>query len=455
MEQSLGIKDILNLLFKHKRGIMAICCLAAAVSYGASKTIPKPYVAKAVIMVNPGRESIPISEIGDTRLPGPTPETIINTEMHLITGRELTRNVVNTIGVDNLYPRLAGRNLPASATQELAAIDLSKNLEVQKVAGSNLIEVNFRHENPQIAAKALSALLEGLKDRHVQVFSTANSGFLEEQLKSYQEKLQHSQRVLGRFRQDHQLASEEQGDLLAGKRADLESTLTQETSRLAELEEKLAFLKSRPGVYFTAASELRNQLNLLRRKEQELTQKYKDESQPLSALKDDIRLVEKQLKEQEDNMRNTECFKVESEIKPLRINIDDLKKQIQQVDSKTLTFGKNSVELQDLKREVAANEANYSIYLKKVEEARISENMDERRMTNITIVQRPAVPAVPDGQKRTKVLSVGLLMSLALGFGVAFIFESVSQTFLTPESVEKKLSVPLLATLEHRKNKEV
>jgi uncharacterized protein involved in exopolysaccharide biosynthesis len=175
----------------------------------------------------------------------------------------------------------------------------------------------------------------------------------------------------------------------------------------------------------------------------------------LSALKDDIRLVEKQLKEQEDNMRNTECFKVESEIKPLRINIDDLKKQIQQVDSKTLTFGKNSVELQDLKREVAANEANYSIYLKKVEEARISENMDERRMTNITIVQRPAVPAVPDGQKRTKVLSVGLLMSLALGFGVAFIFESVSQTFLTPESVEKKLSVPLLATLEHRKNKEV
>jgi capsular polysaccharide biosynthesis protein len=46
-------------------------------------------------------------------------------------------------------------------------------------------------------------------------------------------------------------------------------------------------------------------------------------------------------------------------------------------------------------------------------------------------------------------------MSLALGFGVAFIFESVSQTFLTHESVEKKLSVPLLATLEHRKNKEV
>jgi uncharacterized protein involved in exopolysaccharide biosynthesis len=451
MEQSLGIKDVLNLLFKHKGKIVAIFCLAAAVSYGVSKTIPKPYVAKAVIMVNPGRESIPISEVGDTRPPAPTPETIINTEMQLITGRELTRKVVNAIGVDNLYPQLAGRNLTADATQELAAIDLGKNLRVQKVAGSNLIEINFHHENPQIAAKALSALLEGLKDRHVQVFSTVNSGFLEEQLKSYGQKLQASQRALGRFRQDHQLMSEGQGDLLVTRRADLESTLMQDTSKLAELQEKVAFLKSRPGVYFTATSELRNQLNLLRRKEQEFIQKYNDGSQPLTALREEIKFVEKQLREQEDNMRNTECFNIESEMKPLQVAIDSLKTQIRQVDGKTLTFGKNSVELEDLKREVAANEANYAMYVKKVEEARISENMDERRMTNIAIVQRPSVPAVPDGQKRTKVLSVGLLMSLVLGFGVAFIFESVPQTFSTPESVEKKLSVPLLATLEHKK----
>ncbi len=451
MEQSLGIKGVLNLIFKHKWKIVIIICLAAAASFGVSEAIPKPYVAKAVIMVNPGRESTPISEVGDMRLPGPTPETIINTEMQLITGRELTRKVVNVIGVDSLYPRLAGRNLPPNAAQELAAIDLSKDLKVQKVAGSNLIEVNFHHENPQIAAKALSVLLEGLKERHVQVFSTTNSGFLGEQLKSYEEKLQRAQRALGKFRQDHQIASEEQGDLLVTKRSDLESTLTQDTSRLAELQEKLAFLKGRPGVYFTASSELRNQLNLLRRKEQELTAKYKDESPSLVTVRDDIRLVEKQLREQEDNMRNTECFKVESEIRPLQLKIEALRRQMQEVDGRTLTFGRNSVQLEDLKREVAANEANYSIYLKKVEEARISENMDERRMTNITIVQRPSVPAVPDGKKRTRVLSVGLLMSLALGLGVAFIFESVPQTFSTPESVERKLSVPLLAALEHKK----
>ncbi len=455
MEQNPGVRDVINLFFKHKRKIVTIFCLAAAASYGVSKTIPRPYIAKAVIMVNPGRESTPLAEVGETRPPALTPETIINTEMQLIAGRELTRKVVAAIGVDNLYPRLPRNDVPANRTQELAVIEFSENLKVQNVSKSNLIEVDFQHENPYIAAKALSALVEGLKDRHLQVFSRLNSGFLEEQLESYEEKLRNSQRALGRFRQEHQLASEEQGELLATKRADVDSTLTQETGRLAELHQKLEFLKTRPGVYFTSASELRSQLNLLRRKEQELSRKYNDGSQPLIALRDDIRVVEKQLKEQEDNMRSTECFKVESEIKPLQLKIANLKTQVQQVESETLTFGKNSVQLQDLKREVAANEANYEIYLKKVEEARISENMDERRITNITIVQRPSVPVIPDVQKRQKVLGIGLLMSLALSFGAAFIFEFLPQTFSTPESVERRLSVPVLATLEHRKIKEV
>ena len=71
MEQNFSIREILNLLFKHKLKIVAVFFLAAAVSYGVSQTIPRRYVAKAVIMVNQGREFIPISEVGDTKLEGP------------------------------------------------------------------------------------------------------------------------------------------------------------------------------------------------------------------------------------------------------------------------------------------------------------------------------------------------------------------------------------------------
>jgi uncharacterized protein involved in exopolysaccharide biosynthesis len=455
VEQNFSIRDIINLLFKHKLKIVFVFLLAAAVSYGVSQTIPRRYVAKAVIMVNQGREFIPISEVGDTKLEGPSQETIIGAEMQLITGRELTGKVVDSIGPLNLYPLLL-KDRPGPALRDMALTEFGKDLQVQNSAArSNLIEIDLQNENAQIAAKALSALLEGLKDRHLEVFSKVRSGFLEEQLKAYEQKLQGSQRALARFRQEHQLANEEQGSLLVNQRTDLDTAFTKDTGKLAELREQLAFVKTRPGIYFTASSELRSQLNQLRRKEQELSQKYNNEAQPLVVLRDDIGLVEKQLKEQEDYLRNVECFKIESEIRPLQLRIDGLKQQMDHIDRQTLTYGKDSVELQDLKREVASNEANYEIYLKKVEEARIQDNMDERRMTNIAVVQQPSVPALPDGRKRQKALNMGLLFSLALGLGVAFVFEYAPQTLSTPESVERKLNVPLLATLEHRKNREV
>ena len=324
MENNLGPREILGLLFKHKYKMLAVFLFTVLAAFAVVMQSPKYYSAKAIIMVNFGREFVPISEVGDMRLPPPSQEAIISTEIQLIAGRDLADKVLTDVGLEKLYPGLGDKG--SAATRELALQEFSKKLHVINVSRSNLMEIEFRHENPHIASQTLSVLLDGLKDRHLQVFSTVNSGFLEEQLKSYQEKLQNSQRALGRFRQEHQLASEGQGDLLVAKRVDLESTLTQDQSRLAELQEKLGFLKSRPGVYFTANSELRNQLNLLRRKEQELSRKYKDASPPLVTVRDDIRLVEKQLKEQEDNMRNTECFKVESEIRPLQLKIDSPEK---------------------------------------------------------------------------------------------------------------------------------
>ena len=79
------------------------------------------------------------------------------------------------------------------------------------------------------------------------------------------------------------------------------------------------------------------------------------------------------------------------------------------------------------------------------------ENMDERRMTNITIVQRPSVPTAPVVLNEQKILRGGFLAAIMLSLGVAFCFEFLPQTFPTPESVERKLRVPLLAALEHRK----
>jgi len=447
--QNIGLREIMNLLFKHKYLIVGIFLLLAVATYVTARWSPVKYSSKAVIMVNAGREFVPIPEVGDMRLPGPSQEAIINTEMELIMGRDLSALVVHSVGADKLFPELAGKTLDR-ADYESAAQRFGSALEVRNIGKSSLIEIYYKHDDPQVSTRALSVLVEKLKERHLQVFSKTNSPFLQEQLQAYETRLVDSQRRLAAFREAHRLPAEDEGGLLLRQRTELDIQSVQEQSKLGELQQRMAFLKARPAVLFVSGSDLRTQLNTLKRKEQEQAQKFNDGSDQMIALRADIQLVEKQLKEQVDNEKAAERIKIESEIKLTEMRVASLRQQLQQADGKIQAFVRNTAHLQELGREVAANDSNYQIYLKKAEEARISENMDQKKMTNITVVQQPSIPVTPDAEERNRIMQMGLLIAVCLSFGTAFVVEFVPQTFTTPETVRRRLGVPVLATLAHR-----
>jgi polysaccharide biosynthesis protein PslE len=185
-QQSFNIRDFLTIFFKHKYKIFISFLVIGAVTcvIGFLYT-PKLFVARAVIMVKFGREFIQVSEVGTAQPPNINQEAIINTEMQILTGRDLIAKVVNAIGEEELFPELKKQSVPLDARRELAMLNFRQNVFVNPVKGSNLIEVYFRNDNPRIAARAVNALVEYLKDKHLQVFSDSKSSFLEAQLKDY------------------------------------------------------------------------------------------------------------------------------------------------------------------------------------------------------------------------------------------------------------------------------
>jgi uncharacterized protein involved in exopolysaccharide biosynthesis len=453
MGGNFGLRDALRIFFKHKYKMVVVFLLVAAGAYIMARQTPQFFKAKAVIMVNLGREFVPIPEVTDMRVPAPSHEAIMNTERELITGRELTSTVISTMGIENVYPESTKNKLTPEQRQEIAVQKFSKSIQAKRVGGSNMIEVYFQSDNPKFAADALRALIESLKDRHLQVFRNVNFPFLQEQLAFCAEKLQDAQNRLAGFKQANKMFSgDEHGNALVGQRIQLNTQLMQETSRLSELKQKLHFVKSRPAIFYTNTGELRTQLNILRRKEQDLAQKFRDESTVILAVRDDIRLVEQQLNDQEKHLRDAEYYKIEADIKAVEIRVASLTEQIRRLDGEIHGIGRSSVELQDLKRQVAENESNYRIYLKKVEEARISDNMDQKRMTNITIVQEPSVPSHPVGPNRQKTFNMGLLAALLFSVAIGVAFEYIPQVFQTPDAVVQRLKIPLLATIDHRES---
>jgi uncharacterized protein involved in exopolysaccharide biosynthesis len=106
----------------------------------------------------------------------------------------------------------------------------------------------------------------------------------------------------------------------------------------------------------------------------------------------------------------------------------------------------DSVEQQDLMRTAKAEEDNYLLYLRKREEARIGDALDERRILNVAILEPPVAPALP---AHSVLLYFLLAFGLAMAFSVALAFttEYFDPTIRTPDEACGLLKVPVLAWL--------
>lgn len=449
-QQGYSLRDLLTILFKHRyKVLIPFLVIALGTVIVAMLWSPKQYVARAVLMVKFGREFMPVSELPGQDRPGINQEAIINTEMQILTGSDLARKLLEVAGVYNLYPELAKLSERGPAVQELASIEFRQNLIVKPVARTNLLEVYYRHDNPVIAAKAVNQLVDLFQERHLEVFSGNRTPFLEEQEKVYQSKLKESESRLTDFRQKHEVyALDQQKTLLIKQQADLDTQLKTEESKIKELQERYKYWKNRNNIVNDlVANTIRNQINASELKEQQLLQKYTETSRLVQEVRRDIELGKAQLRKQEDDVRKVNLATIESELNPLLVKVRNLKAQVAELDGKIRGIDQREAQLHELTREVATNESNYQIYTKKSEEARISEDLDRRKMTNIQVIERASIPLLPMQVDKKKIYGIGFFLAVAFPLALAFASEILPQGLTIPRHAEKKLGLPLLIAI--------
>jgi uncharacterized protein involved in exopolysaccharide biosynthesis len=145
-----------------------------------------------------------------------------------------------------------------------------------------------------------------------------------------------------------------------------------------------------------------------------------------------------------------EMMKTQAELSSQEAKTSSLHIQISQLDREIQTLDLRENALQDLKRELAANERNYKTYLEKVEEALISDDLNRLKMTNISVIQSAIVPAKPIKPKKALNIALGIILGAVSGLGLAFFSEYMNQGLSTPESAEKRLGLPVLGTVPYK-----
>jgi uncharacterized protein involved in exopolysaccharide biosynthesis len=387
---SRGPRDFLTILFKHRSKVSLIFLASVLAATIWSFLIPPTYEAKSILMVKIGGEYVNRPEVGDSRaLMLLQLEEVVNSEIRILSSRELIEKVLTTLKVETVYPDLATSPPSTMPPLQAAVLAFGKKLTVEGVRKSNVIEVAFRHKDPRVAARAVNLLVDYYKEKHLQVFSDPKSSFPGTQLAVYETNLKESETRMEAFKRKNRVFSPD--------------------------EQRSLLLKQ-----------------------------YQEEKLLLQNTREEIRLVKVSLKEQETG------DVTRADLRSLNAKAAAQARRLGTLENEIRSFDRLDKEFQALKREVASNEMKVRTYLERMEEARISEEMNRKKTANVSVIQPAEVPAKPITPNKGWNILLGMILGAVSGLGVAFFSEYASESFSTPGIAGEQLALPVLTTIRHR-----
>ena len=178
--KSLSLQDILYVVFKHKWKILlcsAAGLAAAAAVYLSSSSI---YESQAKLLVRYVVDTSAIDQVDSRSGTGPASESLINSEVEILTSWDLATEVATAVGVDRLVPARTGLDGRLGRTQSPptlanAAQTIRSGLSVSSLRGTNIIVVSFKSYDPELSTQVLKELVTRYFTKHLEVHRSAEA----------------------------------------------------------------------------------------------------------------------------------------------------------------------------------------------------------------------------------------------------------------------------------------
>lgn len=446
--------------------------------------LPNRYDSRMKILVKNQRVDVAITPQATNSLNAPTvdndvSENQINSEIELLTSKDLLTQVVKDTGLDRNETRLFGRPAPEAERVENAVNQLTKDLYITPVRKANVITVAYSSASPQLAAAVLKRLGDLYLEKHLKLnHPTGASDFFKDKAEEYETQLKDSEQKLSSFQQENNLvALSQQKDLTLQKTAeaktkmlDAEAALNEATNRIARVEQQLDAMPKRivtqsrqlPNQY--SAERLNTMMVELQNKRTQLLTKYRPDDRLVREVDAQIRTTQEALSRAEGKTSIEEATDLnplrqtlETELSRARLDQagararrDTLAVQLQQYDASLKKLEGDTTRHDDLQRQKKEAEDNYQLYAKKREEARIADELDRQKITNVSIAEAATVSQLPSAPNRPVNLMLGLVLAGFLSLGSVFSAEMLSDAVHTPRQLEGLTGAMVLATVPEK-----
>jgi polysaccharide biosynthesis protein PslE len=480
----ISLRDLAAPLFRRRQIMIATFLIALVVGVVAALMNPSQYTSRMEILVNHERLDPIVTSQATTQMVSDNTlvsEAEINSEAELLKSSDVLRRVVEVNKLAgqpaHSFLDLFHRKLSESDRVEVAARSLAKDLKVEVLPKTNMIEVTYSSSDPQQSYSVLKALGDLYLEKQMKVHRPVGTyEVFAGEAQKYQNALQNAEDRLNAFHKTGAAAP----DL---ERADLAQQLSNAVGQAHAAEEAIAAderrmendrsqMKVTPERSATkqdvnAPSLLLEQLHATllaaQTKRSELALKY-DPKYPLVQEADrEVASAKAAIAEAESKpyinqttdrdptfeLLREELAKTETDRAAQDASLAAVRRTIKSLQAQIIDLDQQAIAQQDLEREVKVSTDNYLLYRSKSDQQRTSDALDKTRIANVALAVPPAVPSLPDRSiTLTLIFAGGFAILLSLGMVCAF--EYFDSSFHTPAQVSNLLGVPLVVAIPKR-----
>ena len=479
---SFTVRDLLAIVFRHKRTV--VICFAGVLLGTVFAVLANPYRASTKFLVSHERMDPVISPQQtnpDAKAPDVSEEDI-NSEIEILKSGDVARRVVLAVGLDkkkSLSEYILGAATPEERTAKAVA-RLESDLKIEPVNKSHVITVTYTASDPKLAANVLKALGDAYMQQHKDVFNPPGQvAFFDQEAQRYKSDLAVAENEIKKFSTEQNgVAPHVERDIVLQKLSDFRSALQQTKADLATDDERINSLRKQAGTTperlttamwkeddYQVLQGLKNTLMSLQLKRTEYLMKYQPDyplvvevDKEIAQTQASIAAEDSKPIHQETTDRNPtyawineELAKAEAERSGLQAKLSATQATVDQYEAQARDLEQKGLREQDLARDMKNDEDNYLLYLRKKQEALMTDALNNTQMVNVSIAEKPVVPTTPFNSPAL-IAVIGTLVAATLTMGVVFAQEYLDPSFRTPSEVASNLSIPLLAAVPYRLN---
>ena len=461
--------NFLKAIGKYRWYAVAISWTIAVIGWAVVMRLPNQYEASARVYVDTQSILKPLLS-GMTTLPNLDQQVVF-----------MRRTLISRPNVEKLM-RMVDLDVKAKDAKEHEKMvdDLVSKIKIAGTERDDIYTITYTSDNPKlgkdIVASLLTIFVEGSFGGKKQDSEKAVQ-FIDDQIKSYEEKLTSAENQLKEFKiKNMGLLPREGGGDFSGQLLQATDQLSQARLELAEAEQARNAIRrqisgepsksGKPGEIEIPITdpELEGRIATAQKNLDALRLQYTEQHPDIVANR---RLLDQLLAQKADLAKqkkrsadpgagyspmlqqlSVSLSQAEAQVASMRTRVEEYSARVARLRTQSGQVPEVEAQLAQLNRDYQVNKDNYQKLLERRESARLSGDLSSATdMLTFRVIDPPTVPTQPTGPNRLRLFSLVFAAALVAGIAVAFLMSQLRPTFLSQASLREVTGLPVLGSI--------